>query len=39
MLTEVQRLIHNAMPYSLITDFESGMLSALNQVYPGIPDV
>ena len=39
MLTEVQRLIHNAMPHSLMTDFESRILSALNQIYPGIPQV
>ena len=39
MLTEVQRLTHNAMPHSLMTDFESSMLSALNQIYPGIPQV
>ena len=36
MLTEVQRVTHNAMPHSLMTDFESSMLSALNQIYPGI---
>ena len=36
MLTEVQRLTHNAMPHSLMTDFESIMLSALNQIYPAI---
>ena len=39
MLTEIQRLSHNAMPHSLMTDFESSMLSALNQIYPGIPQV
>ena len=39
MLTKVQRLTHNAMPHSLMTDFESSMLSALNQIYPGIPQV
>ena len=39
MLTEVQRLKHSAMPHSLTTDFESSMLSALNQIYPGIPQV
>ena len=39
MLTEVQRLTYNAMPHSLMTDFESSMLSALNQIYPGIPQV
>ena len=36
MLTEVQRVTHNAMLHSLMTDFESSMLSALNQIYPGI---
>ena len=36
MLTEVQRVTHNAMPHSLMTDFESSMLSALNQIYPDI---
>ena len=36
MLTEVQHVTHNAMPHSLMTDFESSMLSALNQIYPGI---
>ena len=39
MLTEVQRLTRNALPHSLMTDFESSMLSALNQIYPGIPQV
>ena len=27
------------MPHSLMTDFESSMLSALNQFYPGIPQI
>ena len=27
------------MPHSLMTDFESSMLSALNQIYPGIRQV
>ena len=39
MLTEVQRVTHNAMPHSLMIDFESSMLSALNQIYPGITQV
>ena len=39
MLTEVQRLTRNAMPYNLMTDFESSMLSALNQIFPGISQV
>ena len=39
ILTEVQRLRHNAMPHSLMTDFELSMLSALNQICPGIPQV
>ena len=39
MLTEVQRLTLNAMPHSLMTDFESSMLSGLNQIYLGIPQV
>ena len=39
MLTEVQRLTRNAMPHSLMTDFESSMLIALNQIYPGIPQI
>ena len=39
MSTEVQWLTHNAIPHSLMTDFESSMLSALNQIYPGIPQV
>ena len=39
MLTEVQRLTYNAMTYSLMTDFESSVLSPLNQTYPGIPQV
>ena len=39
MLPEIQRLTHNAIPNSLMTDFESSMLSALNQIYPGIPQV
>ena len=39
MLTEVQRLTRNAMPHSLRIDFESSMLSVLNQIYPGIPQV
>ena len=38
-LTEVQQLTYNAMPHSLMTEFESIMLSALNQIYPGIPQV
>ena len=38
-LTEVQRLTHNAMPHILMTDFESVMLSVLNEIYPGIPQV
>ena len=37
MFTEVQRLTHNAMPHSLMNDFESSMLSALSQIYPDIP--
>ena len=36
MLTEVQRVTHNAMPHSLMIDFESSTLSALNQIYPGM---
>ena len=39
MLTEIQRLTHNAMPHSLMTDFELIMLSALSQIYAGIPQV
>ena len=39
MLTKVPRLTHNAMPHSLMTDFESSILSALNQNHPGIPQV
>ena len=39
MLTEVQRVTHNAMSHSLMIDFESRMLSALNQIYPGITQV
>ena len=39
MLTEIQRLTHNAMPHSLMADFELIMLSALNQIYAGIPQV
>ena len=39
MLTEVQRVTHNAMPHSLMIDFKSSMLSALNQTYPGITQV
>ena len=39
MLTEVQRLTRNAIPHSLMTDFESSILSALNQIFPGIPQV
>ena len=39
MLTEVQRVTHKTMPHSFMTDFESSMLSALNQIYPGIPQV
>ena len=39
MLTEIQRLTRNAMPHSLMADFESSMLSALNQIYSGIPQV
>ena len=38
-LTEVQHLTQNAMPHSLMTDFESSMLSVLNQIYPGITQV
>ena len=33
MSTEVQWLTHNAIPHSLMTDFESSMLSALNQMF------
>ena len=36
MLTEAQRLTHNIMPHSLITDFKSSMLTALTQIYPDI---
>ena len=36
MLTKVQRVTHNAMPHNLMTDFESSMLNALNQIYPDI---
>ena len=39
IFTEVQRLTHNAMSHSLMNDFQSSMLSALNQIYPGIPQV
>ena len=39
MLTEVQWLTHNAMPHSLMTDFESSILIALNQIYRSIPQV
>ena len=39
IFTEVQRLTHNAMSHSLMNDFESSMLSALNQIYPDIPQV
>ena len=39
MLAEAQRVTHNAMPHSLITDFESSMLSALNKMYPCITQV
>ena len=39
MLTELQRLKHNAMPRSLMTDFESSLLSALNQICSCIPQV
>ena len=39
MLTEVLRLIRNAIPHSLMTDFQSSMLSALSQIYLGIPQV
>ena len=35
-LTKLQRLTHNTIPHSLITDFESSKLSALNQIYPWI---
>ena len=38
-LTAVQRLTLNAMPHSLMTNFESSMLSVLNQISPGIPQV
>ena len=36
MITAAPRLTHNAMPQSLMTDFEPSMLSELNQIYPGI---
>ena len=36
-LTEAQQLTHNAMPHSLKAEFESSMLSALNQIYFDIP--
>ena len=39
ILTEVLRLTPNAIPHSIMTDFESSMLSALSQIYPGIPQV
>ena len=39
MLSGIQRLIHNAIHYSLMSDLESSMVSALNQIYPGIPQV
>ena len=39
MITELQRLAHNAMPDSLMTDLESGMLSALKQIYRSIPQI
>ena len=39
MLTEVQRQTHKAMLHSLMTDFESSMLSALNRIYPAITQV
>ena len=37
VLTGVQRLTHNAVPHSLMNDFESSMLSALSQIYTDIP--
>ena len=39
MLTEVLQLTRNPIPHSLMTDFESSMLSALSQIYHGIPQV
>ena len=39
MLAEVQRVTHNAIPHSLITDFESSMVSGLNQIFPGTAQV
>ena len=38
MSTEVRQK-HNALSHSLMTGFESIMLSALKQTYPGIPQV
>ena len=38
MSTEVRQK-HNALSHSLTTGFESIMLSALKQTYPGIPQV
>ena len=39
LLSEVQLLTYNAMTHSLLTDFEPRMRSALNQIYPDIPQV
>ena len=33
IVTEVHHLTHNAMSHSLMADFESSMLIALNQIY------
>ena len=36
MLTEIQRLTHNILPHSLMTDSKSSMLTVLTQIYPDI---
>ena len=39
ILTKVQELTHKAISHSFMTDFELSMLSALKQIFPGMPQV
>ena len=39
LLTEAQQLTHNAIPHTLMADFQSCILSTLNRIYSDIPQV
>ena len=37
MLGQIQRLTNNAIPESIMTDFENGSIAALRATYPNVP--